>query len=221
MKLAEDLYFYPWESLSQNNANSVLIAGPVKTLIDPGHEALFPTLARKMEKDGHPVQELALVVNTHCHPDHFEASRLLAAQGVQIALHPDDEAYMREIGAALFQGMGQERPAWTVHLHLIEGDLNLGPERLEVFHTPGHSPGEVCLYWPKHKALIAGDLIFAQGVGRTDFPGGSGPDLKESIERMAGLDIEVLLPGHGPAVIGRERILRNFELIRRLYYPML
>jgi len=221
MKLADDLYFYPWESMSQNNANSILIAGPVKALIDPGHAALFPELVRNMENDGHRIEDLALVINTHCHPDHFEASSLLAEQGVQVALHPDDETYMKEVGAALFRAMGQDSPAIPVHVHLVEGELNLGPERFEVYHTPGHSPGEVCLYWPKHKALIAGDLIFYRGVGRTDFPGGSGPDLKVSIERMAALDIEMVLPGHGPAVIGRDRVERNFELIRQLYYDIL
>jgi glyoxylase-like metal-dependent hydrolase (beta-lactamase superfamily II) len=68
---------------------------------------------------------------------------------------------------------------------------------LSIFHTPGHSPGSATLYWPAQKALFTGDLIFKEGFGRTDLPGGDSATLKESIKRMAELDVELLLSGHG------------------------
>ncbi|MEW5723863.1 MAG: MBL fold metallo-hydrolase [Thermodesulfobacteriota bacterium] len=221
MKIVENLYFYPWESYTQNNANSILITGPVKALVDPGHRHLFPELERKMRADGTAPGDIDLVIYTHCHPDHMEAGEVLGRLGVRHALHPDDEAYLRQIGPAFYQALGLQMPDLEIDVHLVEGDLTLGDKTFEVYHTPGHSPGEVCLYWPDHRLLIAGDLIFAQGVGRTDFPGGSGRRLKESIERMAGLDLEIILPGHGPAIVGRDNVRLNFQAIERMYFPML
>jgi hydroxyacylglutathione hydrolase len=104
---------------------------------------------------------------------------------------------------------------------LTEGTFKAGGLELEVIHTPGHSPGSICLYWPTYKALFAGDVIFAQGVGRTDLPGGDGEQLKESISRLASLDLELVLPGHGDIIKGREDIERNFKLIEMMYFGIL
>ena len=81
---------------------------------------------------------------------------------------------------------------------------------MKVFHTPGHSPGSVSLYWPDKKVLFTGDLIFKDGVGRTDLPGGDSSLLKESIKRLKGLEIEWLLPGHGDMVSGAKEVRANF-----------
>lgn len=221
MKIAQDLYFYPWESYTQNNCNSIMITGKVKALIDPGHQALFSNLARQLERDGIDVKALDLIINTHSHPDHFEASASLAGHGARVAMHPDGENYLKKIGPAFSQALGQKMPDYNIDLNLVEGELELGDKQLYVYHTPGHSPGSICLYWPDQKVLISGDLIFAQGVGRTDFPGGDGAKLKENIKRMAELDIEILLPGHGPLVTGAEEVRRNFQFIQQVYFPML
>jgi glyoxylase-like metal-dependent hydrolase (beta-lactamase superfamily II) len=221
MQISPDLYFYPWESFSQNNSNTIMITGPVKTLIDPGHKYPFHQIETQLENDGAPIQDIDLVVYTHCHPDHMEAGELLNAEKTKHAMHPDDESYFRETGPEFFRAMGMPMPEIDIDVHLVEGDLTLGDKTLQVYHTPGHSPGGVCLYWPERKTLIAGDLIFAQGVGRTDFPGGSGELLKRSINRMAELDIETLLPGHGPMIQGRRDVLENFQVIERMYFGML
>jgi glyoxylase-like metal-dependent hydrolase (beta-lactamase superfamily II) len=105
---------------------------------------------------------------------------------------------------------------------LVEGDLSLGRDEkqvnLTVFHTPGHSPGSICIYWPDKKALITGDLVFNGSVGRTDFPGGSITTLKQSIERVSQLDVEYLLPGHstemGSIIEGKRRVEQNFRAIK-------
>jgi glyoxylase-like metal-dependent hydrolase (beta-lactamase superfamily II) len=221
MKIAPDLFFYPWENYTQNNCNSIMIGGPVKVLIDPGHKRPFPYLERAMTADGFAMDDIGMVLFTHCHPDHMEAGPDLAQLGARLALHPEDEAYLKKIGPAFFQSMGLPMPEVKIDLHLREGDLTVGGKTFQVYHTPGHSPGSICLYWPEIKALITGDLIFAQGVGRTDFPGGSGRKLKESIERMSGLEIDIILPGHGPAIIGRPNVAQNFKTIREMYFPML
>lgn len=221
MKIVEDLFFYPWESYTQNNCNSILIKGPTNTLVDPGHDHLFKQLAPQLEADGVRPEEIGLVVYTHCHPDHMEAGPRLAEHGAKQAIHPDEETYLRKIGPDFFRAMGLTMPDVKIDVHLTEGELALGDKTFEVYHTPGHSPGEICLYWPEQKILIAGDLIFAQGVGRTDFPGGNGGLLKESIRRMADLDIETVLPGHGPPVIGRDKVIRNFQTIEKMYFPIM
>jgi glyoxylase-like metal-dependent hydrolase (beta-lactamase superfamily II) len=104
---------------------------------------------------------------------------------------------------------------------LQEGELTLGDKTFQVILTPGHSPGSVCLYWPEKKALFTGDVVFSQSIGRTDLPGGSGKQLKESISRLAELDVEVLCPGHGDVVAGRENVKKNFKLIKDFWFNQL
>jgi glyoxylase-like metal-dependent hydrolase (beta-lactamase superfamily II) len=104
---------------------------------------------------------------------------------------------------------------------LTEGSLKAGGVELEVIHTPGHSPGSICIYWPSRKALFAGDVIFEQGVGRTDLPGGSGAQLRNSIERLFSLDVEFLLPGHGNIIQGKGEVEKNFALVEQVYFGLL
>ena len=140
---------------------------------------------------------------------------------ISMAMHQEEERYLHDHGKALYEMMGTTPPRYRADFYLREGTLNLGKIDLQVYHTPGHSPGSLCLYWPKQKALISGDVIFSGGVGRTDFPGGDANQLKHSIQRLSQLDIEVFLPGHGEIIMGRESVLRNFNSIRENYFPLL
>jgi glyoxylase-like metal-dependent hydrolase (beta-lactamase superfamily II) len=74
------------------------------------------------------------------------------------------------------------------------------------------------LYWPSQKALFTGDLIFKEGLGRTDLPGGNGSKLKESIRRLTNLDVECLLPGHGEIIMGAEKVRKNFAELEQFYF---
>ncbi|MBI5522588.1 MAG: MBL fold metallo-hydrolase [Desulfarculus sp.] len=217
MKLADDLYAYPWTQPSANNCNAYLAGGDLPILIDPGHTRLFAHVQRGLGQDGIS-QPPQLVVLTHCHPDHLEAALPLQKAGLRVAMHAREVAYLDKEGRQMAASLGMSLPEMQMDILLEEGELKAGQEAFEVLHTPGHSPGHICLYWPRHKALFAGDLIFAQGVGRVDFPGGDGAALKESIQRMAALDLQWLLPGHGPMLKGAENIKRNFELIEKTYF---
>ncbi len=117
--------------------------------------------------------------------------------------------------------MGITSPRYRADFYLREGNLKLGNIDLLIYHTPGHSPGSLCLYWPKKKALISGDVVFYGGVGRTDFAGGNSSQLKQSIQRLSQLEIEILLPGHGEIIMGRNSVLQNFNFIRANYFPVL
>lgn len=221
MKLEEDLYMYPWTNPMENNCNTYLIDGDVRTLVDPGHRHLTKNLWALMANDGFSLSDVDLVVLTHAHPDHMEAAELFHKASIPITMHEAEEAFLRGEGAAFFQAMGGTVPDVEVEFQLQEGSLRLGGHRLEVVHTPGHSPGSICLYWPDRKALITGDLIFRAGIGRTDFPGCSGAQLKDSILKVSDLDVELVLPGHGDLVQGKDEVLRNLDMIRDVYFSFL
>jgi hydroxyacylglutathione hydrolase len=87
-----------------------------------------------------------------------------------------------------------------------------------VIHSPGHSPGSVCFFWPDEKVLFTGDVVFKGGIGRTDLPGGNGQALKESIKRIATLDAEYVLSGHGDIVTGKDGVKANFEEIENFWF---
>lgn len=221
MKLDTDLYAYTWKSMQENNCNSYLIGGDMPILIDPGHQHLVENLIKNMRKDGFDPQDVRVVLTTHIHPDHFEAAQTFAGPGVSIALHQEEEKFMEEVGREFYRSFGMEKPEIKVDFYLQEGDLQIGGKKFQVLHTPGHSPGSITLYWPEKKALFTGDVIFPMGVGRTDFPGGDGSLLRKSIERLAELDAEWLLSGHGEVLKGAKNIRRNFQYIRDNYFNFL
>ncbi len=219
MKLTKDLYAYVWQG-NDNNCNSYIFAnvltGNRHLIIDPGHivtpyfkEPAYEKLVKSIEADGLKTADIGLVVITHAHPDHVEATRKFQENGkVKVALHKDDEAAYKMFGGG------------KADLYLEEGELKTGDlfeEKLSVLHTPGHSSGEISLYWAAKKALAVGDVIFFRNTGRVDLPGGDGNLLKTSIERLAKLDVEFLLCGHPydhPGVIqGRDAVRQNFEFV--------
>jgi len=214
MRLNSDLYAFPWRSMTENNCNSYLIDSDFKILIDPGHQHLFAELVSSLRSMDIHLEDIDLVVGSHAHPDHIEAFQSFSTLSAMITMGELEFQNVQE-RATHFLGFDLQ-PQFL----LREGKLRAGTTELEVISTPGHSPGSICLYWPQHKALFAGDVIFEQGVGRTDLPGGSGELLKESIRRLSTLDIELLLPGHGNIIQGREEIARNFSLVEDIYFGL-
>ena len=96
-----------------------------------------------------------------------------------------------------------------------ESPLDLGDIQLEVVPTPGHSPDSICFYSSKDRYLICGDVIFHQNTGRVDLPGGDATKLKRSIEELAKLDLDYLLPGHMATIASAAAVHQNFEFIRQ------
>lgn len=221
MKIIDGLYAYPWTNPSANNANSYLIRADITVLIDPGHLEFIDHLFQSMRLDGVHVDQIQGVICTHAHPDHVEGLQAFYNRPVWTALGMKEETFLREAANEIYRMMGLNPPKLHIDFFLKEGDLILAGETFQVLETPGHSPGSICLYWPSRKALFTGDVVFEMGVGRTDFPGGDGKALIQSLERLAKLDLELLLPGHGNPIVGRERIARNFQLIRETYYAYL
>jgi len=219
MKIADDLYSYEWSDYFENNCNTYFIGGKTGALIDPGLKRFVPDLLQRMSADGLESMDIRYVINTHSHPDHFQGSEYFYGKEIRIGLHQDEIAFLAGEGGELYGLFGLPQPQGTVDLVLSPGIMTLGEENFEIFHVPGHSPGSIALYWPRLKALFPGDVIFNQNVGRTDFPGGSGSLLKQSIISLSTLDAEWLLPGHMEIIAGKEQVRRNFQTVIRQIFP--
>jgi glyoxylase-like metal-dependent hydrolase (beta-lactamase superfamily II) len=174
-------------------------------VIDPGDE--IGRLQRRLAERGLKVKQILL---THGHIDHVGgAFRLKQLTGAHIYLNENDLPLLQAIGAqaALF---GLSTPEIALPDEGLDDGQLVGLERCpaQVLCTPGHSPGSVCLYFASLKLLIAGDTLFAGGIGRADLPGGDFGQILHSIHsRLLMLpDDTKVLPGHGPATtIGEER----------------
>jgi glyoxylase-like metal-dependent hydrolase (beta-lactamase superfamily II) len=212
MKIFDDLYFYPWLSYEANNCNTILIDGQTPTLIDPGHSRLFTHVLQGMTKDGKDINKVRMIVCTHSHPDHIEAIEGFE-KDVLRAIGKEEYAYLHDGGRELFMATGCVLPKKPFTLFLKEGTIEIGGKAFQVIPTPGHSPGSICLYWKEKRTLISGDTLFYMGVGRTDLPGGDMELLAGSIAKLAQLDVEYLIPGHGEPISGEKKIKKNFQLI--------
>ncbi len=162
-------------------------------LIDPGGPA--PQLSALLEEKG---WRLRWIINTHGHGDHTAGNDHWAARsGARIVMHRLDwEFFSRPEMQALARDEGFP-PLTRVDLSVEGGHrLPLGAEEGLILHTPGHTPGSICLYFPGH--LFTGDTLFVGAAGRTDLPGGSLSDLIASLEAkiMPLPDDTRVWPGH-------------------------
>ncbi len=232
--ITDGVYFYLWVGQGINS-NSVVLANALDgsqphVLIDPGMtggaigERPLDSLAQAMAADGLQMEDVGLVIGTHCHPDHFQAvDEVVRCTGAKVALSLPEYEFLKGPGGAFYGGFGANPPAARPSLMLQEGELSLGPSngwRAEVLITPGHSPGSVCLYLRESKVLVSGDVVFPGSIGRMDFVGGSMRQMRESIDRLSRMDVEYILPGHssmaGPLVSGRDNVVRNFQMVRMM-----
>ena len=219
MKIFEDLYAFLWLDPSANNCNTYFIDGAKKILVDPGHKHLFGHVRDNLADLSLTPSDIDLVIITHAHPDHMEGVALFADTPALTAVYHTESTFDNQISAQF--GGGLTSPRFQPDILLQEGGLRVGRHDFQIIHAPGHSPGSVCLYWPEKKVLFSGDVVFNQGVGRTDLPGGNGSELKESIRNLSRLEIDFLLPGHGDIVSGRDRVKANFEEIERVWFAYL
>jgi glyoxylase-like metal-dependent hydrolase (beta-lactamase superfamily II) len=150
------------------------------------------------------------IVITHAHIDHVGgAMKLRARTGAPILLNQNDFALLKMLDIqATWLGMTAPEKV-AIAASIADGDtLRTGSLTANVLHTPGHTEGSVCLYFPSEKLLLAGDTLFAGGIGRTDLPGGSYEKIMRSLrDSLLTLpDDTVVIPGHGPrTTIGEER----------------
>jgi hydroxyacylglutathione hydrolase len=179
-------------------------------VIDPGGEIESILEILRQEK-----LELKQIVITHAHIDHVGgAMKLKAATGAPILMNQNDYALLKMLDMQA-EWVGMQSPgAVQVDGPVSQGQvLKIGDISSNVIHTPGHTEGSICLYFPKERKLIAGDTLFAGSIGRTDLPGGSTEKIMRSLHTqvLALPDETEVVPGHGPLTsIGQERETNPF-----------
>jgi hydroxyacylglutathione hydrolase len=174
-------------------------------VVDPGDN--LPEILSRLQKHGLTVRQ---IVVTHAHIDHVGgAAQLRKLTGAPVVMNQQD---LGLLGMMEMQGgwLGVPTPQVAPPDASAEDGLALGLATLpaQVLHTPGHTPGSICLLFPDQHLLLAGDTLFAGSIGRTDLPGGDGQQILRSLrERLLVLpDTTRVVPGHGPeTTIGEER----------------
>jgi glyoxylase-like metal-dependent hydrolase (beta-lactamase superfamily II) len=221
MQITDHLYAFLWNSSTVNNCNTYLIDGPTRVLIDPGHLNCFEYVQKNLKSLGMEITDIGLVITTHGHPDHIEAVQLFNKTEGLTAISEEEWKFVKKMRNFIDSVFGINIDAIAPKFFLQEGHFVVNGLELEVLQTPGHSPGSLSVYWPEQKVLFTGDLIFKNGIGRTDFPGGNSTLLKKSVERLRELEIEILLPGHGEIIQGPKEIRTNFDTIDRFWVSFL
>ena len=171
-------------------------------IVDPGDE---PNVVLEMV-DG---REVAGIIITHCHLDHIGGLPEVAkATGAPIIAYEGEvAAILNPEPAEQVAAMGY-RPVAAIDRPVADGEeFELMGIPFKAIHTPGHTPGSTCFYNETHAILFAGDTLFWQTHGRTDFPGGNQADMNRSLKKLIELpDDTTVLPGHDrPTTIGDER----------------
>lgn len=161
-------------------------------IVDTGTGQNINYILSSLKNANYDPNNLSLIVNTHNHYDHIGGN---VCFDLKVAMHQKDAKALEEgdektTGASMF---GKSLSKMKVDVKLHEGDKI---HDFEVLHTPGHTIGGICLY--NGEILISGDTVFADGgFGRVDL-GGNMDSMRKSLKRLSELEIEYLLPGHGP-----------------------
>jgi glyoxylase-like metal-dependent hydrolase (beta-lactamase superfamily II) len=185
-------------------AHAILEADGI-TLIDTGYAGSLPRLATALEGLGRDVSDVKRVICTHGHPDHAGGARALADLGVEVLIHPADAANMQIGYRSAIRRPSRGRffaamtPALSTFTPLVDGDVLPILGGLEVIHTPGHTPGSVCLYAREHGLLFVGDVL-QRRFGRVSPASGLYSDdraaARSSVQRLVGLDVRTVVFSH-------------------------
>ena len=177
------------------------------TLIDAGLPGSRVRLSRHLGRIGRSLAELERIICTHAHPDHVGGVRELASEGVEVLMHPADIA-----GVQVSLGEAVRRPSRGRLLAFVtptparltpvaDGEVLPVLGGLEVIHTPGHTPGSICLFAPRERLLFVGDVLEARR-GRVTFASPIFSDdvsmARASVQRLAALNVETIVFGHYP-----------------------
>jgi len=181
-------------------------------IVDTGTGENIEYVLNSLKKANLSPSDVSLIVNTHCHFDHVGGNRYFDSK---LAIHEKDAPAL-ETGdpiATVSYMFGRRVEPRKVDFKLTEGDKI---HNFEVIHTPGHTIGGICLY--DGETLISGDTVFADGgFGRYDI-GGDIDMLRKSLERLSKLDVDYLLPGHGPAAHnGSEHVKMANKILNGIY----
>ena len=168
------------------------------TAIDAGTGLNFTRMYQLLKAAQIDPKSIKTVVNTHMHYDHVGGNGYFL--NAKTSMHEDDAPSVENADAEacmveFFDGKMKPRPVDT---KLKAGDkIKAGSYNFEVLQTPGHTPGSICLYDASKKILISGDTVFSNAIGRVDVPGSDPESMQASLDSLAKLKVDKLLPGHG------------------------
>jgi glyoxylase-like metal-dependent hydrolase (beta-lactamase superfamily II) len=214
------MVIYQINSGFSSDSNIYLVVGSRTALIDAGtgnNNKRNIAKIKEILKD----RELDMIILTHFHADHVGGLK----------------GMMDEFGSEAFIGAGDAPylvsadPKYTYSemfgvdllpvdvTELMEKDIiDMGEHKLSVINTPGHTCGGICLYDEVTGSLFSGDTVFSQGVGRTDFPTGSSRELTRSLEKLSGINIKTLYPGHMDIASDGNRAVRDGLRMMGVFY---
>jgi glyoxylase-like metal-dependent hydrolase (beta-lactamase superfamily II) len=204
--IAPNVYAIP---LLRVQAHAILEDDGV-SLVDTGYAGSLPRLTKALAALGRTVAQIRRVICTHGHPDHAGGARALADLGVEILIHPADAANLHiDLGSAIrrpsrgrfFAAITPPLPTYTP---LVDGDVLPILGGLEVIHTPGHTPGSICLYARQSGLLFVGDVL-QRRFGRVSAASGLYSDdpaaARGSLQRLAELDVKTVVFSHYPPLV--------------------
>ncbi|MFQ6020142.1 MAG: MBL fold metallo-hydrolase [Dehalococcoidia bacterium] len=214
----------------------LVLDGEEGALIDSGLGDEASLGARLAYLEALPALRLRYIILTHHHFDHTSgADRLRRATAARVVMHRGEERFLQgwrseipqDVEVEQEQGLRQEAAKASPDALVEDGErLAVGDLTLEVIHTPGHTLGSICLYLPEERALFSGDTVLGEGPTVVSPPPyGDMALYMQSLERLKGYEVSLLLPGHGPPLpepgpviqeLIEHRLQREEEVLRRL-----
>lgn len=174
-------------------SNIYLISGGRITIVDSGNGAEENRILPNLREIYSKTPSVSRTILTHSHFDHIGGlPELIEEFSTEIVIHGEEAAFLREVDGERIKEIEDG------------GEVVAGDYTFKVLHTPGHSPGSICLYEGKNRFLFSGDTVFPNGFfGRCDLPLGNRKAMIQSLKRLKEMDIDIMLPGHGMPVFSK------------------
>ncbi|MHA1238105.1 MAG: MBL fold metallo-hydrolase [Candidatus Odinarchaeia archaeon] len=186
-------------------------------LVDTGTGKYIDKLVEILKTLNLTLNDVRKIILTHSHYDHTGGAHLIAGTHVEVYASAIEKPFLEsgDTMITLARFFGEKFTPIKVTCPVNDGEtISIGDFNFKVLNTPGHTMGSICLYEEDKSILISGDTVFADGnFGRVDFPTSDSLSMKNSLKRLAELNVKLLLPGHGGVSFnGHESIRRALEV---------
>ncbi|TFG34743.1 MBL fold metallo-hydrolase [Candidatus Thorarchaeota archaeon] len=221
-QISKSIYFLVSQSFDSNI--TFIRSGEHHILIDTGTGLYTSNLDRNLRQTDSSLESITDIVLTHSHIDHIGGIIPLLEEGSpKLHLHrAEAEPINRgDMSQTLSDTFGVDLPPMKIEGILDEGStLDFGDVKMEVFHTPGHSLGSICLMIEGTGILVTGDTLFPGGsFGRVDFPTGDARKLVESLKRISEMEFNIGIPGHMNAMThnAKKSALASYQMAKTMF----